>query len=355
MRSRHERTYPVSVEHGWDYINDVSRWPQWYSGLLQIHHPESASWERPGDQVHWSYRLLGRTLQGSVVLVRMAPPRLVSLRSHIQRLPDVLWEYRFEDAGPRAFTLTIVMETPEVATFFGRSIDSVLVPRLLERELDASLENLDNLFSTGVYLTGGGAETVERHAEPARVLSLRRVAAIMFTDIVDSTRQAQKLGEEHWAAVMELHGTITRATVERYEGRYVKSTGDGILATFEGPGLAIDAAVELRRRLAEAGLDTRIGIHVGEIQTHPEDIGGMAVHIGSRVMTAATPGEILVSRTARDMLIGSRHELADRGSHRLRGLEGVWHLYAVVDRAPRRAPITEDRRISSPPRASDLR
>jgi pimeloyl-ACP methyl ester carboxylesterase len=160
--------------------------------------------------------------------------------------------------------------------------------------------------------------------EPDRVL-----ATVLFTDIVDSTRRAAELGDRRWGRVLIEHQEAVRRHLTRFRGREVKTTGDGFLATFDGPARAIRAADAIRAGLAELGLAVRVGLHTGEVELLGEDIGGIAVHIAARVMAAAGAGEIVCSRTVKDLVAGAGFAFADRGAHRLKGVPDSWQLYAV--------------------------
>jgi class 3 adenylate cyclase len=166
-----------------------------------------------------------------------------------------------------------------------------------------------------------------RGVEPTRVL-----ATVLFTDIVGSTALAEQVGDRRWRALLDTHDELAARLVERWGGRVVKGTGDGVLATFDGPGRAIGCAVALREELRGIGIDIRAGLHVGEVELRGDDVGGIAVHIAARILAAAGPGEILVSRTIRDLVAGSEVVLRDRGSRRLKGVEGEWQLYEVGGR-----------------------
>ena len=170
------------------------------------------------------------------------------------------------------------------------------------------------------FLTGS-----RRTAEPTRVL-----ATVLFTDIVGSTERVGRLGDRRWRDLLDTHDEVARRLVEGMGGRLIKTTGDGILATFDGPGRGIRCATRLQDELAIIGLQLRAGLHVGEVELRDGDVGGMAVHIAARVMTVARPGEILVSRTVRDLVVGSDLVLEDRGTHTLSGVEGRWQLFAVA-------------------------
>ncbi len=158
----------------------------------------------------------------------------------------------------------------------------------------------------------------------------RRLATVLFTDIAESTEKAEQLGDRRWQAVLDRHNEIAAQAVRDNQGEVVKSTGDGILATFAGPGRAIAGAQTLQRQLTRLDIALRIGIHTGEIETRGADIGGLAVHLAARIMGEAQPAEILVSRTVKDLVVGSDLTFEDRGSHTLKGIDEPWQLYAVA-------------------------
>ena len=160
--------------------------------------------------------------------------------------------------------------------------------------------------------------------EPDRVL-----ANVLFSDIVDSTRLAAELGDRRWHRVLVDHQQAVRRQLDRFRGHEIKTTGDGFLATFDGPARAIRAADALRAGLRELDLEVRVGLHTGECELLDEDIGGIAVHIAARVLGRAEAGEILCSRTVKDLVAGSGFSFADRGSHSLKGIPDDWQLYAV--------------------------
>jgi class 3 adenylate cyclase len=159
--------------------------------------------------------------------------------------------------------------------------------------------------------------------------SSRVLAAVLFTDIVGSTPQARRLGDRRWRELLNVHDELAHRLVEQAGGRLVKTTGDGVLATFDGPGRAIHCAIALRDQLRGIEVQIRAGLHIGEVELRDGDVGGMAVHIAARVMAAAQPDEILTSRTVRDLVVGSDIVLDDRGTRPLKGVEGDWQLFAV--------------------------
>jgi class 3 adenylate cyclase len=157
----------------------------------------------------------------------------------------------------------------------------------------------------------------------------RILATVMFTDIVGSTERASEIGDRRWRELLDEHERLTRAELERHSGEEVKTTGDGVLATFDGPARAIRCATSLASATEELGLPVRIGLHTGECERRNGDIGGIAVHIGARVMAEARPGEVLVSRTVKDLTVGSDIDFEERGARELKGVPGEWELFAV--------------------------
>ncbi len=171
------------------------------------------------------------------------------------------------------------------------------------------------------FLTGA-----RQAPEPDRML-----ATVLFTDIVDSTRAAAELGDQRWREVLEGHQRTVRDALSSFDGREVKSIGDGFLATFDGPGRAIRCAREILGSSELLGIHVRAGLHTGEVEVMGDDIGGIAVHIASRVSALAAPGEVFVSRTVKDLVAGSGIQFSDRGGHTLKGVPDSWQLYAVLD------------------------
>jgi pimeloyl-ACP methyl ester carboxylesterase/class 3 adenylate cyclase len=158
----------------------------------------------------------------------------------------------------------------------------------------------------------------------------RVLATVLFTDIVSSTERAAELGDRQWKELLDAHDRMVRGCLEEFRGREIKTTGDGFLAAFDGPGKAVNCASAIRDGAQRLGVPIRAGLHVGEVERRGEDIGGIAVHVASRVMSNAASAEILVSSTVKDLVIGSGIEFDDRGAHELKGVPGEWHLYAVA-------------------------
>jgi class 3 adenylate cyclase len=159
---------------------------------------------------------------------------------------------------------------------------------------------------------------------PMRVLS-----TVLFTDIVGSTERAARLGDRRWRELLNAHDELAGRLIEEFGGQLIKTTGDGILATFDGPSRGVRCATALRDQLRGIGLQIRVGLHTGEVELRTGDVGGLAVHIAARVMAAARPGEVVTSRTVRDLIVGSDIAVEDRGEHALKGIDGSWQLFAV--------------------------
>ncbi len=220
-------------------------------------------------------------------------------------------------------TLVLHRKNDAVPVEFGHEL-AARIPsaRLVE------LDGVDHWPSVGDIksITGEIEEflTGERHEDiPDRVL-----ATVLFTDIVDSTRHAAELGDRRWRDLLERHDEVTRSEVARFQGRVVKHTGDGVLATFDGPTRGLRCATALAERLPELGIDIRSGLHTGECEIRGDDIGGIAVHIGARIAALARAGEVLASGTVKDLVNGSGIAFQDRGLHSLKGVPGEWRLFA---------------------------
>ncbi len=193
------------------------------------------------------------------------------------------------------------------------------------------LEGSESMFAVGdseavlgeieEFLTGARHER-----EPDRVL-----ATVLFTDIVGSTERAAEMGDSEWRGLLQRHDQLVRREIDRHRGRAVKSTGDGVLATFDGPARAVRAAESIGDSVRSLGVDVRAGLHTGEVEVLGDDVGGLAVHIGARVMAKADAGEVLVSSTVKDLVVGSGISFEERGEHELKGVPGEWRLFAVGD------------------------
>ena len=176
---------------------------------------------------------------------------------------------------------------------------------------------------------GRGRDRGVPHRSRASADPDRRLATVLFTDIVGSTARAAELGDTGWRALLDAHDAILREQLARFGGREIDSAGDGFLATFDGPGRAIRCASAIHDALAPVGLAVRAGVHTGEVEVRGEQIGGLAVHIGARVAATGGGGDIVVSSTVKDLLAGSGLAFVDRGEQELKGVPGTWRLFAA--------------------------
>jgi class 3 adenylate cyclase len=160
--------------------------------------------------------------------------------------------------------------------------------------------------------------------------SERVLATVLFTDIVDSTRRAAALGDRRWRQVLDDYDRLAAEKIIDFRGRHVKSLGDGLLATFDGPARAIRCALAISTAARELGIEIRAGLHTGEIETRTDDVAGIAVHLAARIAALSGPSEVLLSRTVKDLVAGSDLNFEDRGTHSLKGIPDDWQLYAVL-------------------------
>lgn len=295
-----------------------------------------------GETMHWIAPTLGdnpvmKRFWGAFERASMSPGAAASLWEAIQRV-DV------RDVLPTITVPTLVLHHADspIPSAGGRLM-AELVPGAHYLELPGR----DHLPGAGdpeavageieEFLTGarGGAR-------PDRVL-----ATVLFTDIVDSTRRAAELGDSAWRQLLERHDALVRSQLGHFRGREVKQTGDGFLASFDGPARAIRCACSIGEEARELGIELRAGLHTGECELIGDDLGGMAVHVAARVGAKAQPGEVLVSGTLKDLVMGSGIDLVDRGAHELKGVPGHWRLFAVQadghqtpDTAAVRAPLS---------------
>lgn len=231
-----------------------------------------------------------------------------------------------------------VLPSVRVPTLILHRVDEKVIDvehaRYLARHIPGArlveLPGVDHIFWVGdgdaildeveLFLTGQ-----RQAAEPERVL-----ATVQFTDIVQSTERAAALGDRKWREVLERFQSMVREALREHRGREIDTAGDGFLAAFDGPARAIRCAAAVRAGARSQGLEIRAGVHTGECELIGDKLGGIAVHIGARVAGQATPGEIVVSQTVKDLVAGSGLAFAERGTHALKGVPGEWRLYAFV-------------------------
>ncbi len=162
------------------------------------------------------------------------------------------------------------------------------------------------------------------------VLEVERIlTTVFFTDIVGSTAQAVSLGDRRWRSLLDAHDRAVREQLRRFRGKEINTTGDGFVASFDGPARAIRCAQGAIEATARLGLQLRVGLHTGECEIRGDDLGGLAMHIAARVGALAGPGEVLVSGMVKDLVVGSGIEFGDRGEHQLKGVPGSWRLFLV--------------------------
>jgi class 3 adenylate cyclase/esterase/lipase len=282
---------------------------------------------------HWGEGLVA----GSVAPSRLEDPRFVEWAgrlerlaaspSTIRRISALIGEVDVRDVLPSIRAPTLVLHRT------GDSFIKVEHSRFIASKVPGAryveLEGGDNMLSIGdseaiigeveEFLTG-----TRHEREPDRML-----ATVLFTDICKSTERAAELGDARWRELLERHDKLVRRALDRHRGREIKRTGDGFLATFDGPARAIRCAASIAEGVRSLQIEVRTGLHTGECEVMNGDVGGLAVHIGARVMGAAGPSEVLVSSTVKDLVVGSGIDFEDRGPRELKGVPGEWRLFAV--------------------------
>jgi class 3 adenylate cyclase len=244
-----------------------------------------------------------------------------------RRLFEVMGQVDLRPVLPTIRVPTLVLHRPDALAIDVRH--SRYIAEHIPGARYVELEGEDNLMFLGdseamvgeieEFLTGARAIP-----EPDRVL-----ATVLFTDICDSTQRAAQLGDSRWRETLTSHHSTINSRVAQYGGRAIKTMGDGVLATFDGPARAIRAARGIVDDAAAAGIEVRAGLHTGEVEVMGTDVGGMAVHIGARVLGEAGAREVLVSNTVKDLVVGSGLDFEARGAKELRGVPGEWALWAV--------------------------
>ncbi len=295
------------IEALWQLLLDA--FPKWGSGRVM------ELWAPSMTGVPGSMQVLGSAER------ICASPGMAMANLQATRLVDV------RAALPRIAVPTLILHR-------DKSIVPVSFGRYLSQELPAAkyveFDGQDHLTWVGdwepivdeieEFLTGA------RHrAHPDRPL-----ATILFTDIVSSTERASEVGDERWSALVERHDEIIRTEIDRYGGRPIKTLGDGFLAVFEGPAKAIRAARAMGDAVHGLGIEIRVGVHTGECERRDEDLSGIAVNVAARIVAHAGAGEVLVSSTVRELVLGSGIEFEERGTYTLKGVPDEWHLFAVT-------------------------
>ena len=276
---------------------------------------QTVDWAVPSQKSSALYRRAVGAYERAGMSPKMARLVFESILIHID-IRDIL-------SSVRVPTLVMHRKDEAIPVEYGREL-AARIPNARFIELDGG----DHWPGAGDVksITGATEEflTGHRHETPAD----RVLATVMFTDIVDSTRRAAELGDRGWRELLGRHDELTREQIGHFQGHEVKHTGDGFLATFDGPTRAVRCASTLAERMPEIGLEIRSGVHTGECEVRGDDIGGIAVHIGARIAGLAKGHEVLVSSTVKDLVNGSGITFEDRGVHALKGLPSQWQLYA---------------------------
>jgi class 3 adenylate cyclase len=251
---------------------------------------------------------------------------------------DAMWDYDITSAAEAVDVPTLVIHRTGdlVPVEGGRWLaDNIAGAKMLE------LPGAEHIcYFNGDDILAGIEEFVGGRA-PRGPIS-RKLVTVLYTDIVGSTERAVAMGDETWSRLLGVHHAAVRDAVERHDGTLIKTMGDGVLATFDRPTLAVRCALAISRHAGDEGVQVRAGVHAGECEVTDNDISGVAAHIGSRIMALAGPGEVLVSATVRDLVFGSGVDFEDRGQHELKGVPGKWAVHAVVaDRREDQRPASQ--------------
>jgi len=228
-----------------------------------------------------------------------------------------------------------VLQSIQVPTLVLHVQASPLLPIAHGRYIAEHIQGAEFIELPGADM--GGGMPAGAIAEIAEFLTGERslgeidriLTTVLFTDIVGSTTRAASLGDQRWRSLLDAHDRAIRERLRRFRGNEINTTGDGFVASFDGPARAIRCAQEISEATENLGIELRVGLHTGECEVRGEDLGGLAVHIAARVGALASPGEVLVSGTVKDLVVGSGIEFGERGEHELKGVPGSWKLFAV--------------------------
>jgi len=284
---------------------------------------------------HWGMGEMIRTITPS----QATDPAAISRFAKFERLSSSPGAFKTILLLNRQIDVTAILPTLQVPTLVLHRRDDIQIPIALGRKMADAIPGVrfleypggDHGFWNGDtdVVAGDIEEFVTGHRDSGSGELERVLATVLFTDIVDSTRSAVSLGDQRWRRLLDDHDQLAQQVVGRHRGNLVKSTGDGILATFDGPGRAVRCALAFGSAAQQMGLPLRAGLHTGEIEVRGKDIGGIAVHAAARVMGQSGSNEVLVSRVVTDLVAGTGLKFAERGSHELKGLPGRWDLFAA--------------------------
>jgi len=228
-----------------------------------------------------------------------------------------------------------VLQSIQVPTLVLHVQNNPLLPIAHGRYIAEHIQGAEFIELPGADIGGGipasGIADIAEFLTGERSLGEidRILTTVLFTDIVASTTQAASLGDQRWRSLLDRHDRAIREQLRRFRGNEINTTGDGFVASFDGPARSIRCAREIIEATAKLGIEVRVGLHTGECEVRGEDLGGLAVHIAARVGALASPGEVLVSGTVKDLVVGSGIEFGERGEHELKGVPGSWKLFAV--------------------------
>jgi class 3 adenylate cyclase len=313
-----------------------------YGGMARSTWAPDYPWATPAEALIESSEAMAPYLYEGGVLEIMAPsfadePNVRALYARLQRYaasPAMLQQMfvMFLDIDVRSVLPSIDVPTLVLHRRGDRAVNyqaAVWMAGRIPGATYVELEGVDHLMFAGdcdalvdeveEFLTG-----VRRATEIDRVL-----ATVMFTDIVDSTKRASAMGDRAWRALLDAQNEVLRRELARYRGHEVKTLGDGMLATFDGPARAIRCGRAMTAAVRPLGIEVRVGLHTGEVELVGDDVAGIAVHIAARVGALSGAGEVLVSGTVKDLVAGSGLAFADRGEHVLKGIPEQWRIYAV--------------------------
>ena len=323
-------TYPDRVSHlvlFGGFARAADRWP----GLTQDDMEAMAT----GFMKNWGTGEVAK----SVVSSQVADGDLVATLAKFERLSSSPGALRTLCLLNSQIDVSSILPTVQVPTLVVHRRTDARVSVALGRNLAAYIPGAryieypdgDHAFWTGdsETLIGDIEEFITGHRDHGALELERILTTVLFTDIVDSTRKAAEMGDQRWRALLDNHDHLAHQIIDKHRGSLVKSTGDGVLATFDGPGRAIRCALAFSTAARQIGLPLRSGLHTGEIELRGRDIGGIAVHAAARVMAQSQSSEVLVSRVVTDLVAGAGLKFSERGSHELKGLPGKWDLFAA--------------------------
>ncbi len=299
---------------------------------------------------------IGLPAEQQEMLIRLVEQTWGTAEFAVATIPSLAQDPSLLDAAARYLRLAASPPTAAAIIRMILQLDirpilpSIRVPTLVMHRRDVEIWSIENgrylaehiegarfveLSGADFGLEAGDVDSVVDEVEEfltgtrGRVDTDRVLATVLFTDIVGSTERAAELGDHRWRDILDAHDALAERQLARYRGTLVKATGDGLVATFDGPARAIRCALALRDGLRSIGVEIRGGLHCGEIERRSPDVSGLAVHIAARVQAVARPGEMLVTRTVKDLVVGAEIPFVDRGLHGLKGTPDEWQLFAV--------------------------